>query len=162
MEDDDEMQTLPTPPANAAISYGEAIAASQEAKAAGVARGNIQVLDESAETLQMPQVSALQATLSAAAASQVTAAVLSGEVAYLPTKSWLLRQQESLQATALQEEALRDFEQRRRMKTTLVPTSVEAVKQVLRSIGEPVTLFGEQPVCPPSSLACCPAAVLDL
>ena len=86
MEDEDEVQTLPTPPANAAISYGEAIAASKEAKAAGVARGNIQVLDESAETLQMPQVSALQATLSAAAAaSQVTAAVLRGEVASLPT-----------------------------------------------------------------------------
>ena len=81
MEDDDKVQTLPTPSANAAISYGEAIAASKEAKAAGVARGNIQVLDESAETLQMPQVSALQATLSAAAAFQVTAAVLSGDVA---------------------------------------------------------------------------------
>ena len=38
------------------------------------------------------------------------------------------------------------------MKTTLVPTSIEAVKQVLRSIGEPVTLFGEQPVSlPPPS-----------
>ena len=38
------------------------------------------------------------------------------------------------------------------MKTTLVPTSVDAVKQVLRSIGEPVTLFGEQPVSlPPPS-----------
>ncbi len=46
----------------------------------------------------------------------------------------------------LQEEALKEMEARRRMRATIVPTIVEAVKQVLRSMGEPVTLFGERPV----------------
>lgn len=56
--------------------------------------------------------------------------------------------QESSQAKVLQEQAIREMELRRRMRATIVPTNVDAVKQVLRSMGEPITLFGERPVCP--------------
>ena len=54
--------------------------------------------------------------------------------------------QESSHAKMLQEEALKEMEARRRMRATIVPTGVDAVKRVLRSLGEPVTLFGERPV----------------
>lgn len=46
----------------------------------------------------------------------------------------------------LQEEALKEMEARRRMRATIVPTIVEAVKRVLRTMGEPATLFGERAV----------------
>jgi len=44
---------------------------------------------------------------------------------------------------------VQEMEARRKMRTTIVPTAVEAVKRVLRSMGEPVTLFAERPVPPP-------------
>ena len=54
--------------------------------------------------------------------------------------------QDSSHAKMLQEEALKEMEARRRMRATIVPTGVDAVKRVLRTTGEPVTLFGERPV----------------
>ena len=56
--------------------------------------------------------------------------------------------QDSSNARQLHEDAVREMELRRRMRATAVPTGIDAVKRVLRSIDEPVTLFGERPVSP--------------
>ena len=61
--------------------------------------------------------------------------------------------QDSSHAKMLQEEALREMEARRRMRATIVPTGVDAVKRVLRTMGQPVTLFGERPVSCRTSVA---------
>lgn len=45
-----------------------------------------------------------------------------------------------------QQQILKDFEMRRKIQAAIVPTDSERVKQVLRSLGEPVTLFGEREV----------------
>ena len=52
--------------------------------------------------------------------------------------------QGSRHAQILQEEALRQVDLRRRMRATVVPTGDADVRRVLRQLGEPVTLFGEQ------------------
>ena len=54
--------------------------------------------------------------------------------------------QDSSNARQLHEDAVREMELRRRMRATAVPTGIDAVKRVLRSIDEPVSLFGERPV----------------
>lgn len=46
-----------------------------------------------------------------------------------------------------QEKLLREFEMRRRIRGTVVPTDDSKVRQMLRTLGEPVTLFGEKEVC---------------
>ena len=46
----------------------------------------------------------------------------------------------------IQEEELRRVDLRRRMRATVVPTSDAEVRRLLRQLGEPVTLFGEQQV----------------
>ena len=57
MDEDEEMPDRPVPaPGSATLKYGEATLATADAKAAGVAAGNIQVLDSRAETLQLPEV----------------------------------------------------------------------------------------------------------
>lgn len=56
MEVEEDIDQKSDTPAEAAIKYGEATAATDEAKAAGIARGNIQVQDAQAETLQLPEV----------------------------------------------------------------------------------------------------------
>lgn len=43
-----------------------------------------------------------------------------------------------------QEKLLRDFELRRRIRSTVVPTDDGKVRAMLRALGEPITLFGER------------------
>ena len=57
--------------------------------------------------------------------------------------------QGSRHAQILQEEALRQVDLRRRMRATVVPTGDADVRRLLRQLGEPVTLFGEQQVRAP-------------
>ena len=45
-----------------------------------------------------------------------------------------------------QEKLLRDFELRRRIRSTVVPTDDGKVRAMLRALGEPITLFGEREV----------------
>jgi hypothetical protein len=45
-----------------------------------------------------------------------------------------------------QEKLLRDFELRRRIRSTVVPTDDAKVRTMLRALGEPITLFGEREV----------------
>jgi hypothetical protein len=45
-----------------------------------------------------------------------------------------------------QEKLLRDFELRRRIRSTVVPTDDGKVRTMLRALGEPITLFGEREV----------------
>lgn len=45
-----------------------------------------------------------------------------------------------------QEKMLAEFELRRKIRATLVPTDDGKVREMLRQIGEPVTLFGEREV----------------
>ena len=45
-----------------------------------------------------------------------------------------------------QEAVIKEVELKWRMKQTVVPTDDTKVKQMLRQIGEPVTLFGEREV----------------
>jgi U4/U6 small nuclear ribonucleoprotein PRP4 len=40
-------------------------------------------------------------------------------------------------------EVLRTFETQRRARSIIVPTSIEEVKNKLRELGHPITLFGE-------------------
>ena len=51
-------------------------------------------------------------------------------------------------AQMLQEEAIKQVELRRRMRATAVPVIDADVRATLRQLGKPVTLFGEQQVCP--------------
>ena len=46
----------------------------------------------------------------------------------------------------LQEEAIKQVDLRRRMRATVVPVIDADVRDTLRQLGEPVTLFGEQEV----------------
>ena len=55
--------------------------------------------------------------------------------------------QASLQAQMQQEKLLQQMELRRRMRGLVVPTNDPQVKQMLRSISKPITLFGEREVC---------------
>ena len=48
-----------------------------------------------------------------------------------------------------QEKLLREIEMRRRVRAITVPVIDKEVRERLRSMGEPVTLFGEREVCPP-------------
>lgn len=41
---------------------------------------------------------------------------------------------------------VQEFELKRKMKATVVPTDDVKVRQVLRQLGEPITLFGEKEV----------------
>ena len=45
-----------------------------------------------------------------------------------------------------QEKLLREFEMRRKVRSTVVPTDDGKVRTLLRQLGEPVTLFGEKEV----------------
>lgn len=45
-----------------------------------------------------------------------------------------------------QEKLLREFELRRRIRSTVVPTDDIKVRTMLRALGEPITLFGEKEV----------------
>lgn len=57
MSDQEEPQSEPALPATTGpIKFGETTVVTAEAKAAGIARGNIQVQDADAETLQLPEV----------------------------------------------------------------------------------------------------------
>ena len=60
MDEDEEMpQRPPQDPGSANVRYGEAKLATADARAAGVAAGNIQTVDSQAETLQLPEVTSL-------------------------------------------------------------------------------------------------------
>ena len=50
-------------------------------------------------------------------------------------------------AQMLQEEAIKQVDLRRRMRATVVPAVDKDVRAMLRQLGEPITLFGEQEVC---------------
>jgi hypothetical protein len=57
MDEDEEMtDEQMQQPGIAALKYGEVKLATADARAAGVAAGNIQVLGTEAETLQLPEV----------------------------------------------------------------------------------------------------------
>lgn len=47
-----------------------------------------------------------------------------------------------------QEKLIQEFELRRKIKTVVVPTDDVKVRQMLRLLGEPITLFGERQVSP--------------
>lgn len=51
--------------------------------------------------------------------------------------------EESQQAQLHHAETLRKFESQKRARLISVPTSIDEVKQKLRELGSPVTLFGE-------------------
>lgn len=51
----------------------------------------------------------------------------------------------------LHEQKVKEFELRRKMQTVLVPTDDVKVREMLRSMGEPITLFGEREVSMASS-----------
>lgn len=53
--------------------------------------------------------------------------------------------QESLEAQIQHADTIRKFETQKRARSIVVPTSVEDVKQKLRELGQPITLFGEGP-----------------
>jgi len=53
--------------------------------------------------------------------------------------------EESREAQLLHAETLRKFESKKRGRSIVVPTSVEDIKQRLRELNQPVTLFGEGP-----------------
>lgn len=55
--------------------------------------------------------------------------------------------QASNKAKAVQQELVEQAELRRRMRQMVVPTLDAEVRTMLRSIGEPITLFGEREVC---------------
>lgn len=55
-----------------------------------------------------------------------------------------------------QEKLLREFELRRRIRSTVVPTDDVKVRTMLRALGEPFTLFGEKEVSKLSAYAWCP------
>ena len=63
-----------------------------------------------------------------------------------PCPCWLVVLQGSRHQQMIQEEELRRVDLRRRMRATVVPTSDGEVRRLLRQLGEPVTLFGEQQV----------------
>jgi U4/U6 small nuclear ribonucleoprotein PRP4 len=54
--------------------------------------------------------------------------------------------QSSMRERLAQEAVIKEVELKRRMKQTVVPTDDSKVKQMLRQIGEPVTMFGEREV----------------
>jgi len=56
-------------------------------------------------------------------------------------------------AQMIQQEAIAKVELRRRMRATAVPVIDTDVRAMLRQLGEPVTLFGEQQVI--LGLSCC-------
>ena len=58
-------------------------------------------------------------------------------------------------AQMLQEEAIKQVDLRRRMRATVVPALDKDVRAMLRQLGEPVTLFGEQEVCTCQPLHLC-------
>lgn len=45
-----------------------------------------------------------------------------------------------------QQEILKDFEMRRKVQATVVPTDPMQVKNLLRELDEPITIFGEREV----------------
>ena len=47
----------------------------------------------------------------------------------------------------IHEAKVKDFELKRKMKVTVVPTDDLKVRQMLRQLGEPITIFGEKEVC---------------
>lgn len=52
----------------------------------------------------------------------------------------------SREAADRQARLIEQVEERRRLRATVVPTDVQAVKMLLRQLGEPITLFGEREV----------------
>lgn len=54
--------------------------------------------------------------------------------------------EESKLSQAQHQETMRRFEMQKRAKAIMVPTAVEDVKKMLRELGHPVTLFGENPM----------------
>ncbi len=52
---------------------------------------------------------------------------------------------ESQEAQAKYEESLIKFEAEKRARNIVVPTNPDVVKQKLRDLGHPITLFGEGP-----------------
>ncbi len=52
----------------------------------------------------------------------------------------------SREATDRQARLIEQVEERRRLRATVVPTDVTAVKMLLRQLGQPITLFGEREV----------------
>jgi len=60
MDEDEEMaEQKVLDRGSATLKFGEATVGTADARAAGVAAGNIQVLDSRAETLQLPEVQLL-------------------------------------------------------------------------------------------------------
>ena len=59
------------------------------------------------------------------------------------------RAQSTRREMELHEMKVREFELKRKMKATVVPTDDGKVREMLRQLGEPITLFGEREVRPP-------------
>ena len=53
--------------------------------------------------------------------------------------------EESRESQLLHAETLKKFETKKRARTIIVPTNADDIKQKLRELGHPVTLFGEGP-----------------
>ncbi len=54
--------------------------------------------------------------------------------------------EESRASKVQHEEVMRRFEAQKRARSIAVPTAMEEVKAMLRELGQPVTLFGENPM----------------
>ncbi len=55
----------------------------------------------------------------------------------------------------IHEQKVKDFELKRKMRSTVVPTDDAKVREQLRQIAEPVTLFGEREVRISTNLVAC-------
>lgn len=65
---------------------------------------------------------------------------------FLPVLYVLPLQQAGQRQREEQDKLLREFELRRRIRATVVPTDDLKVRTMLRALGEPITLFGEKEV----------------
>lgn len=76
--------------------------------------------------------------------SQVSCSLLAAPRPVSCTCHWLQAGQRQREE---QEKLLREFQLRRRIRSTVVPTDDIKVRTMLRVLGEPITLFGEKEVC---------------
>lgn len=130
---DEDFAPPPTAPAETIRMGG--IRLDKEALAAGIEKGNISITSHvgGAETIRLTDVCA-----HCSAVQQRT------------TPS-----QASRQAHAVQREVLEGVDLQRRMRQMVVPTNDAEVRKMLRSVGQPITLFGEREV---RSIMCCSLA----
>ena len=134
-----------------AVRHGDAapISNGAESMAAGKAAGNIHLPSDVPETIELAHVG-LQAHLRVCLWQCGLLCERVDRRAVMPPV------QASKEAQERQEQLIAEVETRRRLRQTVVPTDPGEVKQTLRQLGEPVTLFGEREVrhcCEPSRAA---------